>query len=98
MAAEPVKLFAGVNNTVPVVVFAVHTLPLASVKVVCCPGVDGSRSTVEITMLLPTPKAVSLAVILLNVTGVFNVVVVASSVAVGGFGFGMATLRFAVAL
>ena len=86
MVAMPTKLLAGVNNTSPVVVLTVQILPLPSVKVVCCPTVDGSRSVVEITILLPVPKAMSLAVISVKVAGVFNVVVVASSLAVGGAG------------
>ena len=73
-------------------------LPFTSVKVVCCPIVDGSRSTVEMTILLPVPKAVSLAVMLVSVTGVFNVVVVESVVAVGGAGALIVTMRLAVAL
>ena len=98
IVAKPVKLFAGVKSTAPVVVFNVQVLPLASVKVVCCPAVPGSRSMVEMTMLLPVPFAVSLAAMFGKVTGVFKVVVVESSVAVGGAGVVTVTLRFAVAL
>ena len=49
-------------------------------------------------MLFPVPNAVSLAVMSFSVTGVFNVVVVESSLAVGGAGVLIVTIRFAVAL
>ena len=91
-------MFAGVKRTAPVVVFTVHVLPFVSVNVVCCPAVDGSRSIVPRTIVLPMPKAVSLAVMSLNVTGVFNVVVVESSVAAGGAGVETVTFKLAVAL
>ena len=98
MVAVPTKLLAGVKSTSPVFVLTDQVLPLLSVNVVCCPGVEGSRSIVPCTMLLPVPKAVSLVVMSPKVTGVFNVVVVESSVATGGFGIGIVTIRFAVAL
>jgi hypothetical protein len=48
--------------------------------------VDGSRSIVLIKMLLPGPKALSLVVILLSVTGVLKSVVPLSSRAIGFVG------------
>jgi len=86
IVARPVKLFAGVKRTSPVVVLTVQVLPLASVKVVCCPAVPGSRSIVLTTIELPVPFAVSFAAMFGKVTGVLNDVVVLSSVAVGGAG------------
>ena len=61
-------------------------MPFESVKDVCCPAVDGSRSIVPVTMLLPGPNAVSLAVISGSVTGVLKGVVAVSSRARGGVG------------
>ena len=98
MVAAPVKLLAGVNSTAPVVVLTLHVLPLASMNVVCWPAVAGSRAVVLITIELPMPKAVSFVVISGRVTGVLSVVVVLSSVAAGGNGTGIVTVRFAVAL
>src|SRR5215216_3218973 len=86
MVAVPVKFVAGVKVTSPVVVLTLHWLPLESVKEVCWPPVDGSRSIVLITILLPGPKAVSLAVMFGNETGVLKGVVALSSRAMGGFG------------
>ena len=86
------------KSTSPVVVSTIQMLPLASVKVVCCPAVLGSRSMVLMTIVLPVPCAVSFAVMLGRVTGVFNRVILLSSVAVGGAGVVTVTLRLAVAL
>jgi hypothetical protein len=84
--AVPVKFVAGVKVTSPVVGLTLHWLPLASVKDICWPAVEGSRSMVLTKMLLPAPNALSLAVILLRVTGVLKGVVPLSSRAIGGFG------------
>lgn len=86
MVAVPVKVGAGVNVTFLVVVLTLHWLPFESVKDVSCPGVDGSRSMVLVTMLLPGPNAVSLAVMSVRVTGVLKEVVALSSRAIGRVG------------
>lgn len=79
MVATPVKSAAGVKVTSPVAVLTLHWLPLPSVKDVCWPPVDGSRSIVLGKMLFPGPNAVSFAVISGNVTDVLNGVEALSS-------------------
>jgi hypothetical protein len=79
IVAVPVKLAAGVKVTFPAVVLTLHWLPFESVKAVCWPLVDGSKSIVLITMLFPGPNAVSFAVILGRVTGVLKGVAPLSS-------------------